>query len=119
MHLGKNINAHRLFPVNWLESFESLAVFVFGPSIKKKIDLYRKYLSIRDKKYLRWSIKNIIEWKNPRHPKNLIHIHGTHDLVFPSIYIKKAIFVKGGNHAMILRKAAWFNKNLPKLITVE
>lgn len=116
MHLGKNINAHRLFPVNWLESFESLAVFVFGPSIKKKIDLYRKYLSIRDKKYLRWSIKNIIEWKNPRHPKNLIHIHGTHDLVFPSIYIKKAIFISKATHAMILTHSKWFNNNLPRLI---
>ena len=45
-----------------------------------------------------------------------IHIHGTIDLVFffPSIYIKKAIFVSGGNHAMILKKRifirpSWFN----------
>ena len=116
MHLGKNINAHRFFPVNWLESFESLAVFVFGPSIKKKIDLYRKYLSIRDKNYLRWSIKNITEWKNFEFPKNLIHVHGTHDLVFPSIYIKNAIFIPRATHAMILSHSQWFNDNLKNLI---
>jgi hypothetical protein len=40
-------------------------------------------------------------------------------LVFPSIYIKKAIFLSGGTHAIILRKASWFNKNLPKIITED
>ena len=50
------------------------------------------------------------------HPHNLIHIHGTHDLVFPSIYIKDAIFVKKATHAMILVNAKWFNDNLPDLI---
>ena len=53
--------------------------------------------------------------KNPL--KDIIHIHGNIDLVFPSIYIKKAIFVSGGTHAMILSKASWLNKNLPIIIS--
>ena len=116
MQLGKNIGAHKFFPVNWLQSFESLAQFALGPSINKKIELYRKYLSVRDKKYLRWSIDKITGWNNDKYPDNLIHIHGTHDLVFPSIYIKDAIFVKKATHAMILVNAKWFNDNLPDLI---
>ena len=40
MQLGKNIGAHKFFPVNWLQSFESLAQFALGPSINKKIELY-------------------------------------------------------------------------------
>ena len=116
MQLGKNIGAYRFFPVNWLQNFESLAQFVFGPSIKKKIELYRKYLSVRDKKYLRWSINKITGWDNEKYPDNLIHINGTHDLVFPSIYIKDAIFIKKATHAMILVNAKWFNDNLPDLI---
>ena len=116
MQLGKNIGAHKFFPVNWLQSFESLAQFALGPSINKKIELYRKYLSVRDKKYLRWSIDKITGWNNDNFPDNLIHIHGTHDLVFPSIYIKDAIFIKKGTHAMILVNAKWFNENLPNLI---
>ena len=117
MQLGKNIGAHKFFPVNWVQSFESLAQFALGPSINKKIELYRKYLSVRDKKYLRWSIDKITGWNNDKYPDNLIHIHGTHDLVFPSIYIKDAIFVKKATHAMILVNAKWFNDNLPDLIS--
>ena len=117
MQLSKKTKAYKFLPLNWIDDFESLVVFVFGPMVKKRISLYRKYLSFRDENYLKWAIHQIVNWEQNKHDKNTIHIHGTHDLVFPSIYIKNAIFVKGGNHAMILRKASWFTKNLPKLIT--
>ena len=116
MQLSKKTKAHKLLPLNWIDDFESLVMFVFGPMIKKRISLYRKYLSFRDERYLKWAIHQIVNWKQEFPVKNTIHIHGSQDLVFPSIYIKNAIFVKGGNHAMILRKANWFNENLPKLI---
>ena len=119
MQLSRKTKAYKLLPLNWIDDFESLVTFVFGPMIKKRISLYRKYLSFRDENYLKWAIHQIVNWEQNKPDKNTIHIHGTHDLVFPSIYIKNAIFVKGGNHAMILRKASWFNENLPKLITVE
>ena len=119
MQIGKKTKAYKFFNINWIHDFESLALFVFGPIVRNRIQLYRKYLSVRDENYLKWSIDQIVNWNQKTPLNDVIHIHGTIDLVFPSIYIKKAIFVKGGNHAMILRKAAWFNKNLPKLITVE
>ena len=118
MQLSKKTKAYKFLPLNWIDDFESLVTFVFGPMVKKRISLYRKYLSFRDENYLKWAIHQIVNWEQNKPDKNTIHIHGTHDLVFPSIYIKNAIFVKGGNHAMILRKASWFNENLPKLITV-
>ena len=117
MQLSKKTKAYKYLPLNWIDDFESLVVFVFGPMIKKRISLYRKYLSFRDENYLKWAIHQIVNWEQNKPHKSTIHIHGTHDLVFPSIYIKNAIFVNGGNHAMILRKATWFNENLPKLIT--
>ena len=119
MQIGKKTKAYKFLNINWINDFESLALFVFGPIVRNRIQLYRKYLSVRDENYLKWSIDQIVNWNQKTPLNDVIHIHGTIDLVFPSIYIKKAIFVKGGNHAMILRKAAWFNKNLPKLITVE
>jgi len=116
MTIGKSTGLYKYVPVNWIDNVESLAKFVFGPSIKKKIGLYRKYLSVRDKHYLRWCIDKIINWDNEKVPKNLIHIHGSLDLVFPSVYISNAILVKNATHAMILTKASWLNKNIPKLI---
>ncbi len=116
MTIGKSTGLYKYVPVNWIDNVESLAKFVFGPSIKKKIGLYRKYLSVRDEHYLRWCIDKIINWDNEKVPKNLIHIHGSLDLVFPSVYISNAILVKNATHAMILTKASWLNKNIPELI---
>ena len=116
MTIGKSTGLYKYVPVNWIDNVESLAKFVFGPSIKKKIGLYRKYLSVRDENYLRWCIDKIINWDNEKVPKNLIHIHGSLDLVFPSVYISNAILVKNATHAMILTKASLLNKNIPELI---
>ena len=117
MQIGKKTKAYKFLNINWIHDFESLALFVFGPIVRNRIQLYRKYLSVRDENYLIWSIDQIVNWNQKTPLNDVIHIHGTIDLVFPSIYIKKAIFVSGGNHAMILRKASWFNKNLPRIIS--
>ena len=119
MQLSRKTKAYKFFNVKWINDFESLALFVFGPIVKNRIELYRKYLSVRDENYLIWSIDKIVNWNQDNPLKKITHIHGSNDLVFPSIYIKKAIFLSGGTHAIILRKASWFNKNLPKIIAED
>ena len=39
MQLSKKTKAYKFFPLNWIDDFESLVVFVFGPMIKKRISL--------------------------------------------------------------------------------
>ncbi|MDG2368421.1 MAG: alpha/beta hydrolase [Flavobacteriaceae bacterium] len=116
MKFGKITKSYKLLPVKWINDFESLISFVLGPKIKKRVDLYRKYLSVRDENYLSWSLREMIEWKQSKPIKNIIHIHGTKDLVFPTLYIKNFIEVPRGDHAMILKRAEWINQNLPKMI---
>ena len=116
MKFGKITKSYKLLPVKWINDFESLISFVLGPKIKKRVDLYRKYLSVRDENYLSWSLREMIEWKQSKPLKNIIHIHGTKDLVFPTLYIKNFIEVPRGDHAMILKRAEWINQNLPKMI---
>ena len=74
------------------------------------------FLTVRDKKYLDWSIEKIILWDRKKADPNVIHIHGDADEVFPIKYIKNCIVVKGGTHIMILSKYKWINVNLPKII---
>ncbi|MCF4101790.1 alpha/beta hydrolase [Gillisia sp. M10.2A] len=99
--------------LNYVDQFEKVAV---GDFLKKRAVLYRKYLSIRDEKYLDWSLKNMICWKSGNPIKDLIHIHGDKDEVFPIKYIKGSIVVKGGTHIMIINRFRWFNRYLPEII---
>ena len=109
MKFAKKTKSYKLLPVTWLNDFESLLAFVLGPKIKRKVNLYRKYLSVRDENYLKWAIREMVNWNQTSTLKGVIHIHGTYDLVFPVINIKNYIPVERGDHTMILKRADWLN----------
>ena len=94
MKFAKKTKSYKLLPVTWLNDFESLLAFVLGPKIKRKVNLYRKYLSVRDENYLKWAIEAMINWKQEDPLDDVIHIHGTLDLVFPVVNIKNYIPLK-------------------------
>jgi len=100
--VAKTTKAYKLFPTNLISNIENLALFSFGNKVKKRIDLYEKFLSVRDKKYLDWAIEKVILWDRTEIVNNVIHIHGDADEVFPIKNIERCIVVKGGTHIMII-----------------
>jgi len=119
MKVAKATKAYKLIPTRLFENVEKLAKFAFGDYAKQRFKLYEKFLSVRDKYYLDWSIENIINWKRTEIDPEIIHIHGDADEVFPIKHIKNCLVVKGGTHIMILTKYRWLNDNLPKIMLEE
>lgn len=116
LRLAKSTKAYKLIPLNLLLTIENLAKFSFGKKINQRIELYEKFLTIRDKHYLDWAIEQVVLWDRTVVDESVIHIHGDTDDLFPIKYIANCIVVKGGTHIMILNKFKWMNENLPKLI---
>ncbi len=115
--VAKATKAYKLIPTQLLADIEKLVKYAFGDNIvAKRLKLYEKYLSVRDKHYLDWAIETILCWKQKEVNEAVIHIHGDEDEVFPIKNIEKCIVVKGGTHIMIVNKFKWLNENLPKLI---
>lgn len=115
--IARNTKAYKLIPTQLLADIEKLVKYAFGDNIvAKRLKLYEKYLSVRDKHYLDWAIETILCWNQKEINEAVIHIHGDEDEVFPIKHIRKCIVVKGGTHIMILNKFKWLNENLPKLI---
>ena len=112
----KVTNAFKILPTQLIANIDHLSKFVFGKTINKRIELYKKYLSVRDKSYLDWAIKQIIFWDQENPDPKTIYIQGDHDMVFPHTCQGNCIVVKGGTHIMIINKFKWFNEHLPKLI---
>jgi pimeloyl-ACP methyl ester carboxylesterase len=118
MLLAKKTMAYKLIPTSLVANIETLVRYAFGENIvAKRIKLYEKYLSLREKSYLDWSIENVISWSRTKPDENVVHIHGDKDGVFPIDKIKNCIVIKGGTHIMIINKFKWFNENLPTIIT--
>ncbi|AXG75129.1 alpha/beta hydrolase [Flavobacterium arcticum] len=120
MRFAKLVRAYNVFPTALMERVDWLARFAKGNSfIAKRLRLYEKFLSVRDKKYLDWAFRTIILWDRVAPNDNVVHIHGTADGVFPPQYLKDYIPLQNGTHIMIINKVKWFNENLPKIITAS
>lgn len=112
----KKTKAYKFLPTQIIGNIDQLAKFAFGEFLKKRIKLYKKYLSVNSKEYLDWAIKQVVCWEQKEPPQNVIQIHGDKDGVFTNSCNENCIIVKGGTHIMIINKFKWFNENLPKLI---
>ena len=116
MLLAKKTKAYALVPTQLAGNIDLLAKYAFGSSIKKRMDLYKKYLSVNDSKYLSWAIKQIVCWNQNESQSGIVHVHGDNDAVFPIKNITNCMTIKNGTHIMIINKYKWFNENLPRII---
>jgi len=119
MKLMKITKAYKILPTQLVSNIDFLAKYAFGETVTKRVELYKKYLSVSDKRYLDWAIKNVIEWNQEEPNKDAIYIHGDKDAIFPHSCHDNCTVIKGGTHIMVINKYKWFNENLPKLILDE
>ncbi|PQJ32715.1 alpha/beta hydrolase [Nonlabens arenilitoris] len=115
MHFSKATRLHKVVPTRLFENMETLIKYSFGIA-PKKLELYKKYLSVNDRRYLNWALDTIINWNQQELPENVVHIHGDKDPIFPIKYITNAIIVPDGTHIMIINRFRWFNDKLPQII---
>jgi len=108
--ISSTLSLHKLIPSVFFHNTKLMAKTLFGrntPSIVKTIE---RYFTIRDIRYSRWAIDKVVNWKQTEYHKNLLHLHGTNDSVFPTKYIDNATFIENGTHLMIFNKAGKVNK---------
>lgn len=110
LKLLRKLRIYKLFPSKIIENIETFSFFAFGETSKTRLKLYKKYFSVRDQKYLNWSIYNVLYWEQIKPLENVLHIHGTDDAIFSYKYIKNCIPVENGTHIMIINKAKTISK---------
>ncbi|MGM0635629.1 MAG: alpha/beta hydrolase [Bacteroidota bacterium] len=116
MKFARNSSLYKVFPTGLIDYLSRIKKLPVGNFVKKRVELYEQYLSVNDKSYLDWAIKNMVCWNQEKCDSDLIHIHGDADMVFPIKHIENCYVITGGTHIMILNKYRWFNKHLPELI---
>lgn len=115
--MAKFTKIYKFFPTKVVSNFEEYAQYFLGKTLKKKAKLYKKYLSVRNEMYLKWSIYNVLKWEQSNALEGTIHIHGTKDHIFPIKKIENCIKIEGGTHIMILNKAKKISKIIDEVLT--
>ena len=76
--------------------------FIAKPFLDRStFQFFKKSLLSLDNEFVDWSANFAINWKNDYQPKNLVHIHGTSDRLFPIHRISDPIKISNGSHSMI------------------
>lgn len=113
---ARPVNFLKILPTRLAKHVDLFEKLAFGKFIRIRAKLYKKYLSISDKQYLDWSIEKMVYWDREEPLSEVIHIHGSRDIVFPYRYIDGCITVPGGTHIMIIMRYRWFNEHLGDII---
>ena len=115
----RKTGAYKLLPTGWALSVKDLTKLAIGTRSKKRLTLYQAYLSVRDKHYLDWAIKQMVCWERTQKVEGVYHIHGNEDIVFPIKNISDYILLEGGGHVMILNKGSKVSKLLENIIETD
>lgn len=116
MLLAKITKVYKLVPTQLASNIDVLSKYAYGTKVSKRLELYKKYLSVNDSRYLSWAIENMVCWNQEKYNPDIVHIHGDNDTVFSIKNISNCTKIKGGTHIMIINKYKWFNKHLPNII---
>jgi pimeloyl-ACP methyl ester carboxylesterase len=82
---------------------------------QKKLQL--EIMRESDAAFTRWAMGAIVNWRNTEIPGNITHIHGTADKLLPFRYVKADHAISGGEHVMMMDRAAEISELLKKIIT--
>ena len=114
LKLAQKTKAYKLFPSKTVENIDNYDNLFFTDFLKKRSELYKTYLSVRNATYLEWAIHNVLNWQQKETLDNVVHIHGNKDEIFPFKHIQNSIEINNGSHIMILDKAKTISQILEK-----
>jgi pimeloyl-ACP methyl ester carboxylesterase len=106
----------RAIPSKLIASVKFIIRLVIGKMSENNQDLFVNMLKNTSPAFIKWAKKAILYWDNQTIPKNVYHIIGDNDNIFPYKRIKGATIVKGGTHIMIFNRAEEINSWLKEIL---
>ena len=109
------LGLNRLLPkrpgkgLRWLENYY---LGVESEDDARLVDAFRGRV---DPRYLRWAVKEIVNWQNEWLPDRFFHLHGDRDRIFPSP--GAAYIVRGAGHFMVYNRAEEVSGLLTSMIS--
>ena len=89
------------------------------PDSNKNKEVFSAMLSQKDPKYMKRSVRMIINWEKKNHDPSIIHIHGEKDNTLPIKYADPDIIIENGSHMMTLTRGQELSKIINELLPVE
>jgi pimeloyl-ACP methyl ester carboxylesterase len=114
--IAGKLKLHKVIPVSILKSVSILKRFFTAETAEQKAYL-KKSIKELDTSFVRWALNAIVNWESEIQHKNLVHIHGSRDMILPARYCNPTHLIKGAGHLMVLTRTSEINKILKESCT--
>ncbi len=114
----KYLKLHRAISGERVKSFNKLMVKRLDSRRDSEVaDIIRAMTEDVPGEFIEWAMDAVVNWNPPEeYRSDIIHLHGTNDLLFPISKIKNAIAIEKGSHVMNMSSSAEVNRLLLKEI---
>jgi len=115
--LFRALPLHRIVPFkSLLWAFYWLAYWLFAPEGIEQKQLLKTVLIETDPHFLKWALHKVVIWDNKEVPKNLVHVHGRRDRIFPVRFVTPDYTVENSGHLMVMNRAEEISSLLATLV---
>lgn len=112
----QRLRLQKLVPVRAIKTGVYLRRY-FTTESKEDKEMLRQMIRDADPYFIRWSLNAVLEWQNYEPPQDMVHIHGTRDIVIPVRYTRPTHIIPGGSHLMIFDRARDINEVLSEILS--
>jgi pimeloyl-ACP methyl ester carboxylesterase len=116
LRTGKYFPVYRWIPARIANHSAYAVKWILGRNGKEQKKILLQIIREMDIGFVRWAIYAIMHWKNKEIPENVIHIHGTGDILLPYRKVRADYSIKKGNHVMVMDSPGEVSALLKKLI---
>ena len=116
MKLTGKLQLDKIVPLKTFKFIEPLENFNLGIENNEELKLVSEYRKTIGQQYTNWATHQILNWKNEWQPKNMVHIHGGKDHIFPLKNIKADYVIPDGGHFMIMNRYQKVNNILEEIL---
>lgn len=115
--VAKNLRLNKMMNLKPYRFLEPIENYTLGAKSAEEKALAREYRENLNLNFSNWAIDQILHWQNDQYPKNIVHIHGSDDHVFPIRYVRPTNIIKDGGHLMIMDKADEVSQIIEQILT--
>lgn len=109
------LKIHKLVPGN-IFKYSAIAKHYFSPEDAEDKQVIIRMIKETDPGFIKWGMNAVLTWKNHRSPKNLYHIHGTRDEMFPYSLTSPTHTISKGDHIIVISKADEVNSIIREIL---
>ncbi len=107
---------HKAISIPFMISVNHFFYLLTGISKREDKIILEEMLHNSNEAFMKWAIHQVVHWNNKDIFSNLVHIHGTADILLPHRYVYADHSIAGGAHLMLMTKADVISKLLQQII---